>query len=131
MMQIGPENRKPSIEPGMIAALRELQEAGEPDFLADLIDIYLEEIPTRLSAIGKAIAARDMRTVALICHRMKGSSANLGAERLSQLCKDLEIKAATDQIAAIPTAWAKVQDEFENARRELAAIPGDPRKREG
>ncbi|HKP97288.1 MAG TPA: Hpt domain-containing protein [Fibrobacteria bacterium] len=116
------EDRKSSIDPAAIASLEELQEEGAPDFVADLIDSYLDEAPGRLSVIEAGIGSCDMIKVARACHILKGSSSNLGAERLSALCKDLEIKAATDQYKALPGACTKLIEEFANVRRELGNI---------
>lgn len=120
------QDRKPSVDPEMIASLRELQEEGQPDFLGDLIAAYLGEAPARLSAIENGIASADMIKVMRACHLMKGSSLNLGATRFAGMLKDLEIKAATDQFTVMAGAWAKALEEFAMVERELKNLVGTP-----
>lgn len=76
-----------------LAALLSLEGAqveGEPDLIVELIDLYAEDAPRRLSAIRGASAAGDLAALQRAAHGLKGSSASLGARRVELLCEKLE-----------------------------------------
>jgi HPt (histidine-containing phosphotransfer) domain-containing protein len=73
-----------------LAALRSLQEDGEDDLLAELIDLFLEDAPERLDAIRQAVDASDWAGLAERAHSLKGSCASLGAVHMASLCARLE-----------------------------------------
>ena len=59
--------------------LCELQGDDDPDFIRDLIDLFLAETPRRIEEMRSARAARDLRTLAQVAHTVKGAAANFGA----------------------------------------------------
>ncbi len=78
------------IDSNTLAALRSLQEEGEDDLLVELIDLFLQDAPERISAIGEAVAVRDWERIGERAHSLKGSCASLGAVQMSLLCARLE-----------------------------------------
>ena len=87
--------------------LRALQQAGAPDVLGEIIDVYLENSVKLLQTLREAVTQADdvdsdaMRRAA---HTLKSSSAQLGATGLADLCKDLEQMGRenrTDNAAAV------------------------------
>jgi CheY-like chemotaxis protein len=83
--------RKPTLDEEVLRELRELQEAGGgSDLIAELVTLFLEDLPDRIEGIRDSIAARDPDTLRRESHRLKGSSQQMGAARLSALCAELE-----------------------------------------
>lgn len=80
--------------PGLISSvqerLRQLQRGTKQEHVAELIDIFLTEMPRMFSALRMAIEEADAAMLQLTAHRLKGSSANVGAHVLSGLCEQLE-----------------------------------------
>ncbi len=56
-----------------------------------VIRTYLEDMPAGIARMQAAAAARDAEALQKAAHSMKSSSANVGAERLARLCRDLEM----------------------------------------
>jgi HPt (histidine-containing phosphotransfer) domain-containing protein len=75
-------------------ALRNLDD-GDEDLLAELIDIFLRDAPTRLTAIRGAIAREDWPELVAAAHSLKGSSGSLGAVQMADLCGRLERQGRT------------------------------------
>jgi HPt (histidine-containing phosphotransfer) domain-containing protein len=73
----------------VLANLREYDDEDDP-FVDLLIATYLEEAPQHIDGIRSAIAARDAKGLKESAHTIKSSSAQLGALRFSELCKELE-----------------------------------------
>ena len=58
--------------------------------LGELIQLYLDDMPNRLDGIRTAIETQDSAALRREAHRLKGSSQQMGAMRLTTLCAELE-----------------------------------------
>ena len=74
----------------VLLSLEGVQIEGEPDLVVELIDLYAEDAPHRLTAIRGALAAGDAAALRRAAHGLKGSSASLGARQVWMLCERLE-----------------------------------------
>jgi CheY-like chemotaxis protein len=68
----------------------EFGESGASDRLVALIESFLGNAATGVETLRAAAAVGDAETVRSVAHRLKGSSANLGAARLRTLASELE-----------------------------------------
>jgi HPt (histidine-containing phosphotransfer) domain-containing protein len=73
-----------------LEALRELHDEGEDDLLIELIDLFLEDAPTRMNGMRDAIGREDWPAVASWAHSLKGSCGSLGAMHMAEHCNRLE-----------------------------------------
>ncbi len=71
-------------------AIRALQRPGRPDILAKVLTTYLNDARTLVEEIRAAVEAQDADTLAKAAHRLKSSSAQLGALATAAHCKELE-----------------------------------------
>ncbi len=104
------------IDPSVLVGLRGLREAGEPDPLAELIDLFFRDTPARIEKMKDAIARSDGQALKEVAHSLKGSSNNIGARRLARLCADLERLAREGRLPESDRLFAKVTDEYERVR---------------
>ncbi len=75
-------------------ALADLERAGESEFVGDLIDTFLRDTATRLESMRKAAASMDLDALAACSHALKGSMLLMSADRLAELCCDIQRNAA-------------------------------------
>lgn len=80
----------PTIDPTVLQELKEMMGEESPEFLAEVIDSYLEDAPQLLQAIHTAITQEDAARLEQAAHTLKSSSATLGAMTLAELSKQLE-----------------------------------------
>jgi HPt (histidine-containing phosphotransfer) domain-containing protein len=113
----------------VLQSLRELDDEDDPDFLGELIKIYLLDAPQHLETIKEAIFLGDADSLKLASHTLKSSSANLGAVSFSEVCKELELmgrvavesggeqifdaRTARDRLLEAEAEWEKVRAAFE------------------
>jgi len=90
-----------------LEAVRGLQTPDEPDFLDELIGMFLEDAAAHLLTIHTAVVTEQWETLRNTAHALKGSAANLGARRLAAVCLRLE------QAAGDPAQVTGLLDEFE------------------
>ena len=105
----------------VLASLRGLQEEGEPNILNELIELFLEEAPPQLAALGEAIEGGDARTVERVAHTLKGSSGNMGARRMVAVCAELEKVGGSGELTRAPQLLERLEVEFERTRQALNA----------
>jgi HPt (histidine-containing phosphotransfer) domain-containing protein len=58
--------------------------------LSKVINMFLADLPQQQATIEQAIKVHDYDTAAKMAHSIKGSSASIGADRLSLVTKQLE-----------------------------------------
>jgi CheY-like chemotaxis protein len=110
-----------SLDEDVLAALRQLQGAGEPDVFEELIGLYLEDTPTQLAALRSAVEAARADTVETIAHTLKGSSASMGAQNLSAICAELEGVGASGDLPKVTRLLERLEEEFGRVRAALEA----------
>ena len=69
--------------------LNSLRTLGE-DFLHELIDIYLRDVPGLVNQLEKALQTGDAEIGSMAAHSLKGSSYSLGVKAVGDICNDLE-----------------------------------------
>jgi two-component system, sensor histidine kinase and response regulator len=92
-------------------------------FFAEVANVYLEDAPSRLTAIRAAAAASDARALAIAAHAFRSGSGNIGAAEVHQLCSELEemgnegrLTGVRDTVAALEQAFARVEHELRGVR---------------
>jgi HPt (histidine-containing phosphotransfer) domain-containing protein len=93
------------LDPDVLSALREVMEDG----FSTLIDTFLADCETRLQVLRQASTAEQLIGTA---HSFKGSSSNMGAVRLAELCGQLERNAAISPGDAVGQLIAEIDSEF-------------------
>lgn len=72
--------------------LKTLKELDDGVFFAELIKLFLENVPPLFLAIREAISRHDLNSLYVAAHKLKGSCGNVGAEHMAELARALESK---------------------------------------
>lgn len=91
--------------------LRQLDPEGGGGFLKRLVAIYLSTAPESLIQIENAIKTVDRHTLIKVAHTFKSSAANVGAEKLADICKQLEVYGENDQMNEAAKLLVRIQHE--------------------
>ncbi len=111
----------PPLDAAVLETLRSLQEEGEPDILAELARMFLDDAALRLEELRRAIGEADAGKVRGVSHALKGSSGNMGATRVSEACADLEEAGESGDLAEAPRLLERLEEELGLARPALEA----------
>jgi len=68
------------------------------DGFPPLVRMFLDHLPEKVLRLQEAFSRGDHRLVQEIAHQLKGNSANFFAEKLADLCRQIEDNAAADQL---------------------------------
>jgi len=116
-----------AIDLSVLAGLREFDNEGDPDLVAELAVIFFQDTVQRLRSLRRAIDSADAAGIESEAHSLKGSSASLGAVGMSLLCGELEAKGRAGAIKGAGAiegaleALSRIEEEFGRARAILEA----------
>jgi HPt (histidine-containing phosphotransfer) domain-containing protein len=89
------------LDPDVVDRLRQLTPPGEPDVLTDILHLFLDDVPRRIETLRAATAAGDATAVQRVAHSLKGSSGNIGARALYDVCRQLDDSAKSGDLARV------------------------------
>ena len=115
----GSSGSEPSLDRSVLNGLKELRIAGHPDPLEELVEMYLKDSDSRLSAMKEALESQETTKLAAVVHSLKGSSNNLGARRLGELCRQLEDQAKTGDLSGAEPLLDSIKQEFNAVKTSL------------
>jgi HPt (histidine-containing phosphotransfer) domain-containing protein len=109
------------LDPAVVERLRQLTPPGEPDVLQEILTVFLAEVPRRIDRLKTAWAGQDAHEVQRAAHSLKGSSGNIGADAMSELCRTIDERARTGdlRLAALIDALDAEYARVERAIRDL------------
>jgi CheY-like chemotaxis protein/HPt (histidine-containing phosphotransfer) domain-containing protein len=103
------------------SALESLRELGGDEFLAEVIDAFLDDAPTLLETL-RFHEGRDLEEVRRAAHTLKSNGATLGAEEFSNLCRELEQRAKTGRLDGASELVARIEREYKPLQERLTAL---------
>ncbi|WP_414518235.1 PAS domain S-box protein [Nostoc sp. PCC 9305] len=92
---------------------------GDRVAFAELIECYLTETARLVQHISTAIASQDIQTIWQTAHKLKSSSASIGAIALAQLCKVLEVHARSCNLENNLELLSLLYQEYEQVKTAL------------
>ncbi len=107
------------IDISAIEQLELLQDDDNPKLVIELIQDFLKESPKKLNSMAEAIATKNAKTLAEIAHNLKGSSGTLGARRMMDICKTLELLGQASSIEGAETMLRDLNDELKQVEEFL------------
>ena len=107
-----------------LEGIRALQRPSRPDVLASVLRKYLDNSRESVDALRDAIRANDPIALEAIAHRLKSSSAQLGAIAVAACCKELESMGNKKNLVDADRMFAQLESDYRAActvfRHEIA-----------
>jgi HPt (histidine-containing phosphotransfer) domain-containing protein len=95
---------------------------GDDEFMIELIDLYLQDAPAQIKALGEAVSSHDKAAVSAAAHKLKGSCGNIGAEGLAALCQQIENSGRASRMSELPELFDQVGREFAEVNQALHKV---------
>jgi HPt (histidine-containing phosphotransfer) domain-containing protein len=92
--------------------------------VAELVDTFLAEAPSRLEALRHGIASGDPREVHRAAHSLKSGAATLGASDLADVCREVEARGGAGDVAGAAVLVPAVETGYVAARQALLEAVG-------
>lgn len=109
-----PDNANTILDQRSLDEIRALRHDDMPDPLINYIDIFLRNAPELLDAICAAAQAMDAESMVLPAHSLKSDSANLGAKKMANFCRELEEMGRTARLDDVALTVDALKNEFAN-----------------
>jgi signal transduction histidine kinase/DNA-binding response OmpR family regulator len=120
-----------SVDWSSLDRIAQLQRPGRPNVVEKIVNGFRAATPAGIDAIDAALAAKNFQRVRENAHKLKSSSANVGATALSSLFRELEVAGAESNADRAAELLAQVRNEYEYVRccldEYLAAHPVENR----
>ena len=110
------------IDPQAIENLRALNPGDNDEFLREIVGIFLEDTPQRITELDHSLKTGDVPKFTRAAHSIKGSSANLGAMALRFVAEKLEHESRTNGLGEAAPLVESVKLEFARAQAELGKL---------
>lgn len=105
-------------QPVDLEALAALKDIMEDEFTS-LVQTYLTDAQTRIALLHELLAAQDLDEIRKNAHSLKGSSSNLGASLLTDLCFQVEQQSKENQAEGLDVLLKQVSEEFTLVKEAL------------
>lgn len=107
------------LDSSVLLALQDVMEDEYPT----LLDVFIKDSEQRVAQLRQVFDAPspDLQALSLNAHSFKGSSSNMGAWQLSELCCQLEERARRQQRDGLEELIEQISREYLTVRRLFAA----------
>ncbi|GEM_PF-326542 len=110
------------LDPSPLDQIRALQRPEAPSLVEKVLTRYLTNTPKLLSDLQNALQQTDTSLLHHAAHTLKSSSANVGAMRLSEKCKELErLTRSSRSPVEMESLVHDITTEYETVRPLLVA----------
>jgi HPt (histidine-containing phosphotransfer) domain-containing protein len=100
----------------------------DQELLRDLLNIFKEDFPRTMRSLESAVAARDLKTCAMLSHTLKGMLSSLGATRAAATAATLDLIASSGETASLKEALDSLLREAASLVPELDAYMAEVRR---
>ncbi len=102
----------------------EMQAAGVESAVDGILDVFLQDAPTKLVQLESAVAAMDARTIERAAHAFKSSAGTIHALRLAERLREMELAAKTGVADAAAACYPGVREAYHAVAEQLRALRG-------
>jgi HPt (histidine-containing phosphotransfer) domain-containing protein len=93
--------------------------AGSSDFVHDIIELFLDLAPKIYEDSVAAVADGDGASMARACHKLRSQAAYFGAQRLVQVCQQLEEIGLANDMGRAESGVHDLEDELDRVSAAL------------
>jgi HPt (histidine-containing phosphotransfer) domain-containing protein len=99
--------------------LHRLEAQGSPGLAAEVIEIFMQDTSTRVTALRRAIDQGDGETVFRVAHTLQGSASMIGAVSVARSCDALAKSARSGSFDQCKVLVAELDARFEAIQRAM------------
>jgi two-component system, sensor histidine kinase and response regulator len=111
-----------ALDPAVIQTLRQLSVPGEPDVLREVLTLFLDEVPRRIARLNAACQDGNAIELQRGAHSLKGSSGNIGARRMFDLCRQVDERGHAGDFKGARHLLASLAEEYHRVEAEIRQL---------
>ncbi|MFW5875375.1 MAG: response regulator [Myxococcota bacterium] len=96
---------------------------------AKVVQLFLKHVPAQIASIEEAVAEGEAEALRASAHKLKGSSSAIGAHRMAELCKRLQLLGEAGEVGPARPDLEALRAEYDAVARKLrqeAEAPAPP-----
>ena len=118
-----PDDEEPESELTVFDREQAMAQFGDdPEFLVEIINIFLEESEQLVADGDAALAAGDFGALAKVAHRLKGASGQMTAEEAQQAAYAVEMAGKAEEADGIEDLWKEFLAALDRLRPALEVL---------
>lgn len=110
------------LDPAVVESLRQLTPPGEPDVLAEVLRLFLDEVPRRVERLKAAWQNRNAEELQRTAHSLKGSSGNIGAHHMYDICQQLDERGKAGDFHGARHLLDSLDEEYRRVEAEIQLL---------
>ena len=120
----GANEDAPALDLSVLESRRGPQRDGEPDKLARIVGLFIDDVPLRLDEMRQAVERGEAQKVEETAHMLKGGSGYMGAGQMAKICTGIQGLGASGELSRAPELLDELEAEFKRIRPALEAAVG-------
>lgn len=113
------------LDKSVLEELLAFADDGDPELLADLIQMFLDDGPAKVQAVHDGLAVGDFDKAERAAHSLKGSSGNLGAHFLQAVCESLQLSTRHRRLEESKQLAPQLDRRYAEAEQALRKVLAD------
>jgi len=114
----------PALNRERLATLKELDMDGDQGFYYSLLETFLQSARTDIDSIKETLERGAFDKLRDKAHSLKGSSRNIGADTIGEICQELETLANTHTREGAGELMERLATEFARVEQEIGREMG-------
>jgi two-component system, sensor histidine kinase and response regulator len=111
----------PALDLSVLESRRGHQRDGEPDKLARIVGLFIDDVPIRLDELRQAVERGEAQKLEETAHMLKGGSGYMGAVQMAKICAGIQDLGASGELSRVTELLDELEAEFKRIRPALEA----------
>jgi len=99
--------------------LKEMTSGADPSFFSQVIKMFVDQSSEIVEQIAGLLPVMDLPQMASLAHKLKGSALNLGANKLAETCRIIEIKGKDLDSYGMSDLVGRLKVELADTKKEI------------
>lgn len=112
----------PLLNPVLLDQIRSLDASNGHELVNKILCAFLESADKYIQSLDQAFNDKDIETIRKTAHTLKSSSANIGAEELSTIFKQIEAYSKDGELALAESLHSTMLTIYHEVISEVKAI---------
>ncbi|CAN5488538.1 hypothetical protein BH11BAC1_BH11BAC1_24260 [soil metagenome] len=120
--EVKPTEEKSFLNRAVLNHLREISPENADEFLREVVNMFLQQAPGIVNEIYSFCKEKRYLDMSHSAHKLKGSSLNIGASALGEMCRIIEINGRDNKGEDCDTMIENLQEVLDQTALELRRI---------
>ncbi len=112
----------PALDQEIVSTLQAMGDEADPTFFREVVEAFFTDTADLIATLQQAITSEEMDVIERTAHTLKGSSTNVGALGMADICYELQTAGSVANILETAACLTRLESEFARVCRALADL---------